>query len=111
MVKMIKLEDGNFVPEECCTFTNPILSDGDVEVDDVDIPCGADCGKDCDTCVIQKIMNEYAELTVREIPRVIRNLQNKKEAWEDESFKDRKLAEAHIKSLRKAIEQVEQLVH
>lgn len=48
--------------------------------------------------------------TVQKIPKVIKNLQNMKAAWEDESFKDRRYAEAHIKSLRAAIEQVEQLL-
>lgn len=48
--------------------------------------------------------------TVLELPRVLQNLKNMKSAWEDESFKDRRYAEAHIKSLRTAIEQVEQLM-
>ena len=49
--------------------------------------------------------------TVEKIPSVIQNLKNMQSAWEDESFKDRRLAEAHIKSLRTAIEQVEQLLN
>lgn len=110
MVKMIELEDGNYIPEECCTFTNPLTSGGESYVDDVDLPCGAGCENDCDKCIIQKVMNEYGKLTTQEIPRVYQNLQNMKKAWEDESFKDRKLAETHIKSLRSSIEQVEQLV-
>lgn len=64
MIEMIRLENGDFVPKECCTFTNPATSGGESYVDDVDIPCGADCGKDCSECVIQKIMNEYAALTI-----------------------------------------------
>lgn len=48
--------------------------------------------------------------TVLELPRVLQNLKNMKSAWEDESLKDRRYAEAHIKSLRTAIEQVEQLM-
>jgi len=48
--------------------------------------------------------------TVLELPRVLKNLKNMKSAWEDEGFKDRRYAEAHIKSLRAAIEQVEQLM-
>ena len=31
-------------------------------VDDVELPCGADCENECSNCVIQKIMNEYATL-------------------------------------------------
>ena len=30
---------------------------------DIDLPCGADCGNNCDKCIIQKIMDEYAEIT------------------------------------------------
>lgn len=48
--------------------------------------------------------------TVLELPRILNNLKNMKSAWEDESFIDRRYAEAHIKSLRTAIEQVEQLM-
>ena len=62
MVEMIKLEDGNYVPKECCTVTNPITSGGNSYVDDVELPCGENCDKNCDSCVIQKIMNAYAEL-------------------------------------------------
>lgn len=109
MVKMVELEDGSFVPEECCTFTNPLTSGGESYVDDVDLPCGAGCENDCDNCIIQNIMNEYGKLATQEIPRIYQNLQNMKKAWEDDSFKDRRLAEAHIKSLRTSIEQVEQL--
>ena len=110
MIKMIELEDGSFVPEECCTFTNPLTSDGVSYVDDVDLPCGAGCFNICDNCIIQKIMNVYGKLATQEISRVYQNLLNLKAAWEDKSFKDRNLAEAHIKSLRSSIEQVEQLV-
>lgn len=48
--------------------------------------------------------------TVLELPRVLQNLKNMKSAWEDKNFKDRDYAEAHIKSLRTAIEQIEQLM-
>lgn len=41
--------------------------------------------------------------------KTLSNLHNMKEAWEDESFKDRRLAEAHIKALTRAIEQVERI--
>lgn len=54
-VKMIKLEDGDYVPEECCTINRYL------EVDDVYLPCGADCREQCSSCVIQKIMNAYGE--------------------------------------------------
>ena len=65
-VKMIKLEDGNYVPEECCTFGRNFET-GEMEVDDVSLPCGDDCScggvfeDPCKECVIQKIMNEYGE--------------------------------------------------
>ena len=62
MVEMIKLEDGNYVPKECCTVTNPLTSGGKSYVDDVELPCGENCDNNCGSCVIQKIMNEYAEL-------------------------------------------------
>lgn len=41
-VKMIKLEDGDYVPEECCTFGRNFET-GEMEVDDVSLPCGCDC--------------------------------------------------------------------
>lgn len=65
-VKMIKLEDGDYVPEECCTFGRNFET-GEMEVDDVSLPCGCDCSRggnleiSCESCVIQKIMNEYGE--------------------------------------------------
>ena len=59
MIKMVELDDGNFVPEECCSFTNPLTSGEKSEIDDVDLPCGSDCENDCNNCIIQKIMNEY----------------------------------------------------
>mgnify|MGYP003290183745 FL=1 len=62
MIEMIKLEDGNYVPKECCTTTNPRTSGGKSYVDDVELPCGENCDSDCCSCVIQKIMNEYAKL-------------------------------------------------
>lgn len=66
-VKMIKLEDGNWVPEECCTFGRNFETN-EMEIDDVSLPCGCDCSAGgtfedpCKSCVIQQIMNEYAEL-------------------------------------------------
>ncbi|CDB76592.1 putative uncharacterized protein [Blautia sp. CAG:237] len=65
-VKMIKLEDGDYVPEECCTFVRNFET-GEMEIDDVILPCGCDCSRggtldiSCESCVIQKIMNEYGE--------------------------------------------------
>ncbi|MBU5480911.1 DUF551 domain-containing protein [Blautia sp. MSJ-19] len=65
-VKMIKLEDGDYAPEECCTFGRNFET-GEMEVDDVSLPCGGDCScggtfeDPCKNCVIQKIMNEYGE--------------------------------------------------
>ena len=59
-VKMIKDEDGNYVPEECCSFSRNFET-GNIEIDYVDLPCGADCDDQCQNCVIQRIMNEYTE--------------------------------------------------
>lgn len=65
-VKMIKLEDGDYVPEECCTFCRNFET-SEMEIDDVILPCGCDCSCggtldiSCESCVIQKIMNEYGE--------------------------------------------------
>lgn len=61
MIEMAKLDDDTYVPKECCYYTNPLTSES--EIDDVDMPCGADCEGECSRCVIQKIMNEYAALT------------------------------------------------
>lgn len=66
-VKMIKLEDGSWVPEECCTFGRNFETN-EMEMDDVSLPCGCDCSAGgtfedpCKNCVIQQIMNEYAEI-------------------------------------------------
>lgn len=57
-MKMIKLEDGNFVPEECCSFSRNFET-GEMKIDDVSLPCGCDCGHSCENCVIQKVMNEH----------------------------------------------------
>jgi hypothetical protein len=54
-VKMVKLEDGNYIPKECCTINRCL------EVDDVNLPCGVDCREQCSSCVIQKVMNAYGE--------------------------------------------------
>lgn len=62
-VRMVKNDDNHYVPLECCTMTNPLTSGGISEIDDIDIPCGSDCDKDCDKCIIQRIMDEYAEIT------------------------------------------------
>lgn len=62
-VQMIKNDDGHYVPMECCSMTNPITSRGVSEIDDIDLPCGADCGSNRNNCIIQKIMDEYAEIT------------------------------------------------
>lgn len=59
-VKMIKDEDGNYVPEECCSFSRNFETEN-IEIDHVDLPCGADCDDQCQNCVIQRIMNEYTE--------------------------------------------------
>lgn len=65
-VKMVKLEDGNYVPEECCSFARNFETN-ELEVDDVSMPCECDCScggvfeNPCRDCTIQRIMNEYAE--------------------------------------------------
>ena len=61
MIKMVEY-DGHYVPEECCTMTNPITSGGESVADDCEMPCG-ECCEDCDTCIIQKIFDEYSKIT------------------------------------------------
>lgn len=65
MIKMVKYDEDTYVPEECCTFTNPLTSGGKSEPDDVELPCeGAECCTgECQKCIILKIMNEYAICT------------------------------------------------
>lgn len=63
MVKMVMFDDETYVPEECCTITNPMTSGGKSEIDDVEMPCEGNCDGECSKCVVQKIMNEYAVLT------------------------------------------------
>ncbi len=63
IIKMVKLDDGAYVPESCCIVTNPVTSGGVVSVDDVNMPCGMDCHLDCKNCVVQKVFNEYAKIT------------------------------------------------
>lgn len=64
MIKMVKFDDA-YVPEECCTMTNPRTSGGKCEPDDVRMPCegGSACDGECSTCIIQRIMNAYASCT------------------------------------------------
>lgn len=63
-IKMVKTDDGGYVPEECCTFTNPATTpSGKKEIDDYDVPCFGSCEGDCTNCIIQKIFNHYAMLT------------------------------------------------
>lgn len=54
------IKGGNYVPEECCSFSRNFET-GNIEIDYVDLPCGADCDDQCQNCVIQRIMNEYTE--------------------------------------------------
>ena len=65
MIKMVKYDEDIYVPEECCTMTNPVTSGGKSEPDDVELPCeGAECCTgECQKCIILKIMNEYAVCT------------------------------------------------
>lgn len=60
-VKMVEYE-GEWVPEECCTFTNPLTSGGESYIDDAETPC-SNCDGDCSTCVIQRVMDDYARVT------------------------------------------------
>ena len=64
MIRMVKYE-GGYVPEECCTMTNPRTSGEKCEPDDVQMPCegGSACDGECSTCIIQRIMNAYASCT------------------------------------------------
>lgn len=65
MIKMIfDEEQGGYIPEECCTFTNPVTTQsGESEIDDVDIPgCTNErCEEDCSKCVIEKIFTDMME--------------------------------------------------
>lgn len=61
-VRMIKNDD-HYIPLECCSVTNPLTSGGISQIDDIDLPCGENCDKECNKCIIQKIMDEYAEIT------------------------------------------------
>ena len=64
MFEMIKLDDGTYVPRTWCTVTNPTTSGGESNVDDVDmLCCGNNCDGECNSCIIQKIFNEYSTLT------------------------------------------------
>lgn len=67
-IPMVQLDDGNYVPEAFCTFTNPRTTpSGESEVDDVEYDCfdenrciSEDGEPKCKDCVIQKIFNDYA---------------------------------------------------
>lgn len=63
MIKMVKYDDNTYVPEECCTMTNPRTSGGESVPDDVEMPCDGSCDGYCSNCVIQRIMNDYAACT------------------------------------------------
>lgn len=63
MIEMVQMEDGSCVPKEWCSFTNPLTSGGKSEVDDIDMKCFGDCGGECENCDLQKLFNEYAELS------------------------------------------------
>lgn len=63
-VRMVKDDDGHYVPLDCCIMTNPkINQSGRSEIDSLELPCGSECDGYCNTCIIQRIMDEYAELT------------------------------------------------
>ncbi len=65
MIKMVEFDEGTWVPEECCTMTNPATSGGASVPDDVEMPCegSASCTGECNECVIQRLMNDYAKCT------------------------------------------------
>lgn len=63
MIKMVKYDDNTYVPEECCTMTNPRTSGGESVPDDVEMPCDGSCDGYCSNCIIQRIMNDYAACT------------------------------------------------
>ncbi len=65
MIKMVEFDEGVWVPEECCTMTNPITTCGKSVPDDVELPCegSESCTGECNECVIQRIMNDYARCT------------------------------------------------
>ena len=64
MIKMVEFDEGVWVPEECCTMTNPLTSGGESIPDDVEMPCeGSESCTGCGNCIIQIIMNEYALYT------------------------------------------------
>lgn len=60
-IKMVEYE-GEWVPEECCTFTNPLTSGGESYIDDAETPC-SNCDQECSECVIQRVMDDYARVT------------------------------------------------
>ncbi len=65
MIKMVEFDEGVWVPEECCTMTNPLTSGGESVPDDVELPCeGSEtCAGECSECIIQRVMNDYAGCT------------------------------------------------
>lgn len=63
MIEMTKIEDGTYVPKEWCSFTNPLTSGGKSEIDCVEMKCYGDCDGECESCELQQMFNEYAELT------------------------------------------------
>ena len=73
MIKMVEFDEGVWVPEECCTMTNPATSGRESVPDDVEMPCegSESCTGDCDNCIIQIIMNEYALYTGQATDQVV----------------------------------------
>lgn len=59
----MELFEGDYIPKECCSFTNPRTSGGKSVVDDVNMPCSQGCEDNCKECIIQRILNDYAKLT------------------------------------------------
>lgn len=57
---MVRLRDGSYVPREWCHFTT---IDGKEKIKDVDMKCVGTCDGECDDCNLQRLFNEYAELS------------------------------------------------
>lgn len=69
VVKMVEYE-GEWIPEECCTFTNPLTSGGERYIDDAETPC-SNCDQECSECVIQRVMDDYARVTGQAVDKEV----------------------------------------
>lgn len=65
---MIKIDDygtPHYYPLECCSIVNPQFTNGEIIVDDVEMPCHCE-SMDCDNCIITKVFDEYGKLTSKD---------------------------------------------